>query len=88
LKRTTESGVTQVLTLGEDLEFGLVSPFRRQLAWIETSVHHERRLRMELLQLIPMAVVIGLLAGVNVAGQTRGILPATKRLHMHSGGEP
>jgi hypothetical protein len=77
-----------VLTLGEDLEIGLVSPLPRQLAWIETSVDHERRLRMELLQLIPMAVVIGLLAGANVASQTRGILPATKRLHTHSGGEP
>ena len=42
---------------------------------------------MDLLQLIPLAVVVGLLAGISGAGQTGSIRPP-KRLHTHSGGEP
>jgi hypothetical protein len=42
---------------------------------------------MDLLQLIPLALVVGLLAGIDVAGRTSGIRPP-KRLHTHSGGEP
>ena len=42
---------------------------------------------MDLLQLIPLALVVGLLAGITVAGETASIRPQ-KRLHTHSGGEP
>jgi hypothetical protein len=42
---------------------------------------------MDLLQLIPLALLVGLLAGIGGAGQTGSIRPP-KRLHTHSGGEP
>ena len=38
---------------------------------------------MDLLQLIPLALVVGLLAGIDVARRTRSIRPP-KRLHTPS----
>jgi hypothetical protein len=42
---------------------------------------------MDLLELFLLALIVGVLAGINVAGQTSGTRPR-QRLHTHSGGEP
>jgi hypothetical protein len=51
------------------LDSGLVSRFERRLAWIEALIHTTKGgSRMDLLQLIPLALVIGVLAGVTHSG--------------------